>query len=263
VHARAATRRAAHGVVGVIQLEGDHCSLNDATGPTALLDAGGRRLDLTSTGLPRVNPPMNYAVDDLLASGRLLWGFAVWGSWCGPAPASVLVSVSGNPAWAAGLKVPLTGAMPTCEGASRAVLQAGIPGYEADPVLPPPPDWAGLKVTARVDSTTPALAPLSGLAITISNPTTAPISLSPCPSYVLQISFATGALNGFSIDRSNGAVACTGRPKVLAPGGKVTYPITSPVPGVGAPEGLTAGTALHAEVAIAGVPTAKATSVVR
>jgi hypothetical protein len=204
----------------------------------------------------------------LLTAGDVLWGFAWRGSWCGATPTSVLVPMSDDAATPGGaasygdLKVPLSGAVPACHGHSKSVLQPGVAGsptreqQTADPVLPPPPEWAGLRLNLRVD---PIIrnAMITGLTLTIRNTTGSPIALSPCPSYFLVISNATA--NGGSEDAAgSGGIACGN--KVLAAHATATYPLPDQTLDEGSPGGVASGTVVTLQAAIAGVPTAKTTT---
>jgi hypothetical protein len=253
VIARAATLRTADGVVGVIRLDGPHCSLDVRQGPTALLDAAGTQVDVTLDPVPpAVNPPMSRGNGWGLATGHALWGFAIDGSWCEAAPAFVTIPLS-TKAGLTQLKVPLTGPTPTCTGRSDAELRPGVSGNEANgntpaqAVLSAPQEWSGLRLDLHADSVT-AGGDVVGLSATISNPTHSPIPLSPCPSYELVVTEG----NGESV--AEGTFGCSS-PRVLEAGGSVTYPVDGKGFGDGDPD-IRAGGPVKVQLAIAGVPTA-------
>jgi hypothetical protein len=263
VSATAATMLVADGVAGVIHLQGKACSLHITSGPTALLDAEGKRLPIalvpTTSGRGQIGDPRP---DALLAAGDVLWGFAWRGSWCGARPTSVLVpmrddaATSGGTASYGDLQVLLSGPAPACHGRSKSMLQPGVAGSPTEAVLPPPPAWAGLRLSLRADSTIRE-AMITGLTLTVRNRTGSPIALSPCPAYFLVISNATA--NGGSEDASgSGQIACGHR--VLAPHASATYPLPDQTLDEGTPGGVAPGTEVTLQVAIAGVPTAKTTT---
>lgn len=264
VTATAETRPIASGVAGVVELVGAHCSLHISTWPTELLDSAGNDLgvpvDTTGT---TVNPALNQRTDVPLALGSVGWGFTWRGSWCGPKAASLVVALDAAPSEPAGgagyeIAVPLTGPAPPCQGHSTAVLVPGVPGEPTEATLTPPPEWAGLRATLTLPATTDGRT-LSSAVVQLQNTTAVPIVLSPCPDYALDIDNATAI--GSALQGGGGALPCPSPPQVVPAHGTLSYDLGAQSydegdPAGGAPQGST----VTANFAIAGIPTARATS---
>ena len=201
VSATAVTRVAAGGVVGVIHLTGHRCSLPIPVGPTALLDGHGKalgvRLDATP---PEANPPQNWRPDIALTYGNALWGFAWRGSWCGSAATSVVIPMVNDSPTAArhpylSVIAPLRGPEPPCSRTSDAVLQPGAAGapadrgnqQDADAVLPAPTQLEWPAGAPRRLPPSRSAARTGDARLTVVNATNAPIDLSPCPDYVIEV----------------------------------------------------------------------------
>jgi hypothetical protein len=265
VKARAAMRPVVDGVDGVIRMVGRHCSLHVVNGPRALLGADGHRLPLSldASAFDRpataVNSGWNPHWGEAFADGDGLWGFALSGSWCGPRPAFVLVPMgddpraSGHRASYGALKVPLSGAVPSCQGSSHAVLRPGLPGGEGndtlnpwpDAVEPPPASWSVLQTSLRATGTE--------LTLVLTNTTDQAIALSPCPNYGLRVSYTL--VRGRGDEGGSQPLPCAEHPTVVAHGSS-TYPIAGPDLSSLGSDPVKPGSAIRVQVAIAGVPTA-------
>jgi hypothetical protein len=266
VAATGQTRPIASGVAGVVELVGDHCSLHISTWPTALLDAAGDQLALpVDSTATTVNPAANQRTDIPLGVGIVGWGFTWRGSWCGPKAASIAIALDTDASQPASgsanqIVVPLTGPAPPCQGHSTAVLVAGVSGEPTDATLTPPPEWADLRATLTLPANTDGRA-LSSAVVQIQNTTAVPIVMSPCPDYALDIDNATSV--GSALQAGGGALPCPPSPQVVPAHGTLRYDLGPQTydegdPAGGAPQGST----VTAYFAIAGVPTARATSIV-
>ena len=261
VTARAELRTAATGVVGVVAMQGRHCSLRISPGPTQLLDRSGHPLALVMQSAP-ADVGENIRPDIALGAGGAAWGFAWRGSWCGPAAAAVVVPLRDDPDVVHGhsfgrLVVPLTGASPGCAGRSDAVLVRGVPGWlDASPfnaaVLPPPPVWHGLRLALHAASVTDTR--LGRLTAVIRNVTGKPIALDPCPNYDLVVTSRDP--DGVEVEGTGGQIGCpAGAPAVVPAHGSRQFALR----GVefhdgGTQPGATHGSLLHVAFGIAGAP---------
>ncbi|HEY5455926.1 MAG TPA: hypothetical protein VIJ96_10680 [Acidothermaceae bacterium] len=266
VTAIAETRPIASGVAGVVELVGAHCSLHISTWSTELLDGGGNELAIpVDATVTTVNPALNQRTDVPLALGSVGWGFTWRGSWCGAKAASVVIALDADPSQPASgssnqIVVPLTGPAPPCQGHSTAVLVPGVPGGPTDATLTPPPEWAGLHATLTLPATTDGHT-LGSAVVQLQNTTAVPIVMSPCPDYALDIDNSTAV--GSALQGGGGALSCPQSPQVVPAHGTIRYDLGARSydegdPAGGAPQGST----VTAHFAIAGIPTARATSIV-
>ena len=265
IRATAVTRATADGVVGVVDLQGHECSLRIPRGPTALLAVDGRRLPVRwQPDRTQVNPPRNGRPDISLAAGHALWGFSWRGSWCGPHAARVVIPLGEEPTQPSPqsygqLTVPLAGPAPSCRGHSDSMLVPGVPGAPDQPVLTPPPTWAGLRTTLKLPATTDRRQ-VKDMVMTLHNTTKQPIVLSPCPKYALAIgsSDSSGAVE---VDSLYGALPCPAKPEVIPAHAAQRYALPGRDYGQsGVGGGASAGTLVTVQFAIAGLPTATATA---
>ncbi|MDT5010916.1 MAG: hypothetical protein QOH57_2533 [Mycobacterium sp.] len=264
------TRQVQGGVAGVITLLGHSCSLHMSLGPTGVIGADGHALAARSVSLPSMNPPENIRPDLALYAGNALWGFTWSGSWCGPRAAAVVIPMAdgafnGEPARNYGdLHAPIVGPQPACQGHSDATFEPGVAGYPGDPatsqpaqpVLSPPPSWSDLRLSLNAAPTTGATTvPAIGAALV--NPTGQPIALSPCPRYLVEILAADSGSGGSSDSGNFEDLPCSANTVVPAHGS-----LAFTVPGISFDQGLphpyNSGSHVTVEVAIAGIPTAKA-----
>jgi hypothetical protein len=263
VTATAHTRPIASGVAGVVELVGAHCSLRISAGPVELFDSGGVRLTLTvDRTVTAVNPAANQRSDLPLGIGIAGWGFTWRGSWCGPPATAVVIALDPDPSQPASgtaeqIVTTLTGPAPPCEGQSTAVLAPGIPGGPTDATLTPPPQWAGLRATLTLPATTDGHT-LPAAVVELHNTTATPITISPCPDYVLDIdSSVTG---GTEMDGGGGELACPRPAGVVPAHGTISYHLDARHYDQGGPgNGANQGSIVTARFAIAGIPSARAT----
>jgi len=211
-----------------------------------------------------VNPPQNIRPDLSLAGGAATWGFAWWGSWCGP-PATAVVLALRDPANSVPhprsygrLVVPLTGPAPRCQGPTSSTLVAGVAGGGDQGVLPVPPDYRALRL--RLSATSAHDGVVRGLVLSISNSSNSPVVFSPCVEYAIQVADTTQF--GTDIGSSSGTLPCD---RTVSAHGRIKVDLPSQQYAEGAPPGQEprAGTAIEVTVAIAGVPSATATTHVR
>jgi hypothetical protein len=262
MRATATTHKAADGVLGVVTIVGRTvhsrigrrpCSPAYGYGPSALLDAAGHRLDVTAmSGHVTTNQPATFPY--AVTATPEVWGFAWRGSWCGSKATSVVMPhdksrYAKRPV--PRLVVHLHGPQPTCQSGSNSTLTPGIAGFKHDPVQTPPADWSALRARLHV----PALhrkVRIGGLAVTLRNPTSQPIALSPCPTYRIGVTRAhSGEMTGET------ALACTAN-SVVAANGSMRVPLDFHTAA-----SSHVGRTLHFTFAMAGFPSATAHGKVR
>ncbi|HEY5202958.1 MAG TPA: hypothetical protein VIJ31_18815 [Acidothermaceae bacterium] len=267
VTATAQTRPIASGVAGVVELVGAHCSLHISTWPTHLLDSAGNNLALpVDATVTTVNPALNQRTDVELAVGSVGWGFTWRGSWCGPKAVSVVIALDANQSQPASgsadqIIAPLTGPAPPCQGHSAAVLIPGVPGGPTDATLTPPPEWAGLRATLTLPATTDGQT-LRSAVVQLQNTTGVPLVMSPCPDYALDIDNVTAG--GSALQGGGGALPCPQSAQVVPAHGTIRYDLGAQSYDEGDPGGgANSGSTVTARFAIAGIPTARATAIVK
>jgi hypothetical protein len=210
--------------------------------------------------VPKASPdptsqPSNPRPDLALNSGDAIWGFAWLGSYCG-APASAIEFPFHRAGGASPLHVPLRGPQPGCgPTAGTSTLIDGIPGRPGEPVAPPRPEYASLRLSGKIEpgTTSRQLAPIN---LTLRTIGTAPITLDPCPA-IAGRDYAKTRSGGFSDPIPSAYLPCVIHAVVIDPEHPLrwTIPATSLVqtPGTGA----IAGTTVTVQVGIAGVPLLK------
>jgi len=271
VTARATLQSTPYGVIGVVEMHGTNCSLHIATGPSQLLNAA-RQVIVAATpasGERVQNPPGNWRPDLALYAGDAAWGFAWRGSWCGPPAAYVVVPMQDTPISPAALPrsygllvVPLTGPQLGCQGQSHSNLVRGVPGGVDAPVQSPPGEWTqGLRVSLSVPPNAASNGVIDGIIAVIRNHSSAPISLSPCPYYELD----TGETDRRGSERDSGRAALTpcDTSTVVPANGELRFALPPTEYGGGSPlgnGGAASGSQVQIAFAIAGVPTATATT---
>jgi hypothetical protein len=266
VTATAETRSIASGVAGVVELVGAHCSLHISAWTSELLDSAGNRLPIpVDVTVTTVNPALNQRTDVPLGIGIVGWGFTWRGSWCGPKATAVVIALDSESSQPPSDSVeqivaPLTGPAPPCQGHSAAVLVPGVAGGPNDATLTPPPDWAGLRATLTLPATTDGHT-LPAAAVELHNITAAPITISPCPDYALDIDSSVTA--GTEMDGGGGAVPCPQSARVVPAHGVISYHLDARPYDQGGPgNGANHGSTVTARFAIAGIPTVRATLLV-
>lgn len=270
ISATAATRRTGGGVLGVIHLVGavvahshglaERCILPIARGPSALIGADGRRLNVPLSSGDRTSRPENPNSDAAFRNGDAIWGFAWLGSHCGlPARA---IEVPLHHVGEASLSVPLRGPQPDCDPAIGAsTLIDGVAGGPGEPVQPPRPEYSNLRLVGRIEpgTTSGRIAPIE---LTLRNVGSAPITLDPCPEYAGRYG-ANARTGGFGGPITSGYPPCTSHRAVIRLGHPLdwTIPATSLPP---SPEFVAIpGSTVYVELGIAGVPQLRLTTTVR
>lgn len=171
-------------------------------------------------------PPDNPFGDANLNEGNATWGFAWLGSYCGAAARAIEIPL--RQAGQASLRVPLHGPQPGCDPAAGAsTLIDGIVGGPGQPVQPPRPEYASLRLTGQIEpgTTSARLAPID---LTLRTIGSGRVILDPCPAYAGR-DYATARSGGFSGPTSSGYLPCTSRAVVIRPGHPLhwTVPATS------------------------------------
>ena len=232
-----------------------------SVGPTQLLDSAGHRLPIpVDATVTPVNPAANQRSDLPLGIGIAGWGFTWRGSWCGQPAASVVLELDPDPSVQGSappeqIVVPLTGPAPPCQGQSDAVLIPGVPGGPTDATLTPPAPWAGLQATLTIPATTDGHN-LAAVVVELRNTTAAPIAISPCPDYALDIDSTVP--NGTEMDAGGGVLPCARPGQVIPAHGAVSYRLGAQPYDPG--DIASQGSIVTARFAIAGIPTAQATA---
>jgi hypothetical protein len=214
INARAELKRSTYGVIGVVTMHGQHCSIPMYPGPSALVDAAGQPLDIPVAAGDQIGE--NIRPDLAFAAGDAAWGFAWTGSWCGMAPAGVVLPLTGKPNSDAGaepsLTVPITGPTLGCSGTSDSTLVRGAPGRIGEPVLPPPAAWSSLTATLGRVETAPVIEPFT---VTLTNDSDNDVIFDPCPQFRVVVDYE------YSQATDGGLFPCDTAPGVPAHG-KVT-----------------------------------------
>jgi hypothetical protein len=250
--------KANDGVLGLITLVGRACSLAVNPSGIRLSDGSGRPLPVSTDSNDGVNPAFAIRPDLSESEGSVSVGFSWTGSFCGQGPVTVQI-----PALPAVVRVPLTGPVPSCTTGESSRLTPGVVSGLDAAVEPAPKAWTPLRARLVIPKTVhEGAVPLS---VVLTNLGTSDVSLSaPCPSYVLTLDYLTVAGRGFG----GGGHEFTGnfgdlcsKPLVVHPG----HPLTLTIPSVHytAEAPWMVGSTFSAHWAIAGVPTAAASAMIR
>ena len=165
LRATATTRATADGVVGVVSIVGgDLCSISPNVTALRLLDANGKPLHVpTSSGNTVNQPPTESSYSFGVSTGRMpsagkhapdlsstaaRIGFAWSGTYCGPAAASVEISIEGHQ-----IRATISGPGPTCKRQASSVLIPGTLGAAGQGVVPAPMSWRALRARLVLPST--------------------------------------------------------------------------------------------------------------
>lgn len=241
-----------YGVLALVRLRGDTCSLRVDPASIVLVAVAGQPLAVPVRTEANPNPGGLIRPDLAEAAGDVAVGFAWRGSWCGPQATAVrLAAVANEAPIRTVVTVPLTGRPPQCKGNGDSYIAPGLVGRPEAPVQPPPPAWAALQATVEMPPIAPPDEPVS-YRVVLKNTGDRPVTLSPCPDYsllvtgnVLASSHGSAAL---SESMGGGKLPCG---HVLPPGGSLQVPLvldgsSGPYRGV-----------VRVEWAMAGVPTAR------
>ena len=274
LRATATTRATADGVVGVVSIVGGNlCSISPNVTALRLLDANGKPLHVpTSSGNTVNQPPTESSYSFGVSTGRMpsagkhapdlsstaaRIGFAWSGTYCGPAAASVEISIEGHQ-----IKATISGPGPTCKRQASSVLIPGTLGAAGQGVVPAPMSWRTLHARLVLPSTfTPGPIPV---VVVLTNTGSQTVVLSnPCATYVARGSLdSSSGSSGFGLPNAN---LCD-LPRMLGPGKSVTLTLPSmdfPSTKIFPQLRVQRGDLLTVTWSIAGVPTATATTRIR
>ena len=254
VRSTAEVRLTTGGVVGVVTATAHNCHFPIRMAPIALV-SGGRPI----AGIPLIpnadrTNPANDDAEPALAVGQISFGFSWTGSWCGERARAVRLSFGRE-----SFDVPLHGPQPGCvNGTSDSELIRGTAGGIGEPVQGAPPAWRALtaRLTVRPNSYN---ATLTRLRVTLTNASAEAVSLNPIPTYIIGVVDALG-------DGTSEEIAAP----LPFPSSRLIVPahgtLTLDLPRVSyAPDrrGFRTGYPITVTFAIAGVPNATATTIVR
>jgi hypothetical protein len=251
------------GVAGVVHLVGKRCSIQLHFDSARLVDAHDQPLAVpVHLVAAEPNPPENFRPDFALAAGNAYWGFAWTGSWCGAPAAAIDIPIHDAtdrvPRLNDWIHVPLDGPMPGCTATSDSILVPGVPGTPDQPVLPPPASWSGLSAQLSVPAHSGRQS-LTGLTLTLRNGTASDIYLSPCPAYAIVVSSTVSG--GTAIDADPALPLPCKDDEVVPAHGEWQFRLPSFAYAEGESDaGAQPGSTVTIKVAIAGVPTASATT---
>jgi hypothetical protein len=264
IHAVAATRRTTGGVLGVVRLVGavlserrgfkTRCGLPIYHGPTALVGANGRSLTVALSRGDTRNPPSNPQGSNAPASGGAILGFGWFGSYCGRrATALELPLELSGPMAPARLpfRVPLSGPQPACDSSGNtSTLVDGIVGFAGEPVQPPRPDYASLRLTGHIEKGTDRFQ-VGPIALTLTATGSEAVVLDPCPAYAGRDDATSAGSGGFGGPIDGGYLPCTKRALVIEPG----HPLHYTIPATALDEDAAAGSTIDVTIGIAGIGT--------
>ncbi len=251
---------AVDGVLGVIDIAGTHCSLTVDVTRLRLLAADGRVLPIPAGAADLTNPAESLRPDLAEDAGTVRVGFAWTGSYCGQPARFVEL-----PALPAVIRIPLSGASPTCRKVSTSRLIAGSVDYPNAPVEPAPRAWSSLRARLILPKVVrPGAIPAS---VVLTNSADVAVSLAaPCPTVTAAVTMPLVPTQGyggnFGQDGAVGGDLC--RSAVVVPAkGSVTVALPSLVTQPEDPRNpWKKGGTLTADWAIAGVATTHATATI-
>lgn len=259
VRGGAELRPAPNGVLGVVELRGDKCSLDVDPASITLLDRAGRPLGVSVHPEPNPNPGRAVRPDIAAAYGVVAVGFGWRGSWCGAPAGRLRLAALGRSARARTLVVPVTGSSPSCDGQGSGYVVPGLVDRPDQPVQTAPPAWAVLHATVELPATARG-DHFINYRVLLQNRGERPVTLSPCPDYSTSVSGAVLAsphgAAGVQDSEVDGTLPCG---RVLPPGGSLQVPLRID----GNRDGPYAPGQLRVQWAMAGVPTASGTVRIR
>jgi hypothetical protein len=215
IHATARTRSSTYAVLGVVTMHASHCRLKVVHAVTALLDSTGHRLAVPVRVPPYADLGTADRPDLAWDQGKGAWGFAWRGSWCGASAAYVRIELNARHY----IRGPILGPQPACDAANhtRPLVERGLPGFPGAPVQPAPLEWSDLTVQLHVSPTLPDTT-LKGLGITVTNASSEPVTLSPCPLYTVLVRNDRGDGGDAAFDHR---LDCKGTPAVVPANGSL------------------------------------------
>ena len=219
------------------------CSLPITRGPRSLVAANGRPLGVRLSRGDRTNRPGYALSGNALTAGSAIWGFAWFGSYCGPRAGAIEIDAASR-----AIRAPLRGPQPRCNpsGATSSSLIEGRVDYPGEPVQPPRPEYSRLRLTGRVRPGTDVVQ-LAPIDLTIRATGADPIVLDPCPAYAGRYYFKSG----ISAPIDPHFLPCTQRVRIVRPG--IPLHITVPATSFGG-SATPPGAAVTVDIGIAGVP---------
>jgi hypothetical protein len=215
----AATRLSSQGLLGLISIDGGDrkCSLAVDPSTMRLLGPDGQSLAIPTVKGNPVNPSYSSRFAGFsFSSGHV--GFAWTGSYCGPKPSSIEISILGRP-----VRVPLGGPGLPCQHGASGQLIPGTFGGLDQAVEPAPVSWQALKLQlvlpARVEQQ-----PIP-LQLVVTNTGSMPVVLAnPCPTYTGMTTVdVNGNISGIG---GPGGNLCDA-PRVIEAGRSVTITLPS------------------------------------
>jgi hypothetical protein len=174
-------QRTADGVAAVVDLSSTaECVLLLGSDGPRLLAADGTTLPVQDRPDPDKTNPATYNAAWVQGPRRSL-GFAWNGSWCGPAPQTVMIALQRG-----AVTVPVNGPSPVCNQTSDSRIIVGSQDYRQGPVQPAPPRWRYL--TARLSAPASVSGPdIHGMTVTLVNSSAADVPLNPRPRYCIGV----------------------------------------------------------------------------
>lgn len=207
---------------GTLQLSGgapreQPCGLPGRATSLTIVDGSVRTtIPIRYLAQPAVpNPPARN--DEVLTPRSPLTGDVDWPSWCGPRQGRLeLEGLTADP-----VPVTLTGGLPPCTGRS-APLRLNTLSSEGAPTGIVPAARAGLRVAVDYPAEVPP-GVVRPYTVRLQNPTGVPISLSPCPTYLLtQVNPKSGIATAGPSGGDTATLPCDRLPSSLNPGDEVT-----------------------------------------
>jgi hypothetical protein len=188
--------------------------------------------------------PDNQRSDIPLAAGDAAWGFAWYGSSCGPRAAAIEIQTrDGEP-----IRAPLRGPQPSCTDRHGSFLVDGVAGGSEEPVQAARPGFTDLQLSASMARGTTQFQ-LAPIRMTLRTVGTTPVPLDPCPSYGGDY-FARARSGGFGTGLPSGYLPCTQQMPSVRPG----HPVHFTIPAADFDEDATRRSVVHVRAGIAGVP---------
>jgi hypothetical protein len=275
IEAAAFTESTPGGVLGVVELEGTkfyrvkhvgyrRCKLPITKGPRSFVGASGDALPVPRGRADTTNPANNSLAYLALADGKASWGFGWFGSYCGEAPRYVVMKLSGRRGT---LDVPYDGPTPGCPahpvGPIASTLTDGEAGAPGEAVQPAPPSYVNLTTSAQFVGTTTPRHP-ARVDVTISDSSSQPVKLMPCPIYLVETEDNISKPSGWETVAIDGSTpGCRKAAVTVTPGQPVTFRVPPDELSPGTRFSATKGSTLEIRIELAGMPTAAASATVR
>jgi len=247
-------------VLGLITLHRTGCTIETDPATVRLVDRNGHVLSVPRSSGNLTDPAGSKRPDIAEYAGNVVMGFAWTGSYCGPAAASVRVTVlSGS------VLIPLQGPVPSCGEGSTGSLVPGVLKEPGLAVEPAPVAWRVLRARIVLPATT-GEGPIP-LVVVLTNSGKEPVSMAdPCPDYLTTTSLAHGAEGHQAISVYGGGGDLCSRALIVKPAAPLTlklgvlaFPAFSDLPRTP----TVRGDPVTVTWSMAGVPEATATAHIR